>query len=133
MLKTALIFISLLLASCATSTPQLEYEVSQQQLLNLQQNSDNFLLVDVRSVDEFNQAHIPGAINIPHTELTDNMERMSEFKSKDIIVYCRSGRRAGIAIAELKQLGFAKLHHLTGDMNAWTDSNLATKSIGNNK
>ena len=47
-------------------------------------------------------------------------------KIKTVVVYCRSGRRAGIAEALLAEQGFSRLRHLSGDMNAWKKAHLPT-------
>ncbi|HET8705775.1 MAG TPA: rhodanese-like domain-containing protein [Pseudomonadales bacterium] len=92
--------------------------VSQQQLLELQSSSAKPLLVDVRSADEFKQGHVPGAINIPHDQV---QTRLSEFgaKDRDIILYCHSGRRSGLASQVLSAAGFSHVRHLEGDMMGW--------------
>ena len=51
--------------------------------------------LDVRSEAEFNEGHIEGAVNIPHTEVGERIGEMTEDKSAEIILYCRSGGRAG--------------------------------------
>jgi phage shock protein E len=71
------------------------------------------LLIDVRSPEEYARGHLPEAVNIPH----DQILAMSGFikdKSRDVILYCVSGRRAGKAQAELKSLGFNQVHNGTG-------------------
>ncbi|WP_211183419.1 rhodanese-like domain-containing protein [Thalassotalea sp. Y01] len=98
-------------------------DIEQQQLIDLQQSDEQFLLLDVRTAEEFQEGHIPGAVNISHTELAANLQKLESYKDKNIVVYCRSGRRAGIAIEELKQQGFKHLTHLQGDMNLWHENN----------
>lgn len=71
---------------------------------------ENVSLVDVRSPWEYQETHIPGAINIPLEEL---MARINELKSKNgpIIFYCRSGNRSAIAIQLLKQAGLKQIYN----------------------
>ncbi len=97
------------------------YEISQTQLISLQQaaKAQKFILLDVRSTEEFNQGHIPGAINISHDKIIDNLSMLTAYKNTEIIIYCRSGRRAGVAADLLAEHGFMQLSHLTGDMNGW--------------
>lgn len=106
----------------------LNSEVSQQQLLDMQSSNEHFLLLDVRSSEEFSDGHIPDALNIAHTELVTNLNNLFTFKDKNIVVYCRSGRRAKIAIDILKENGFKHVSHLTGDMNAWQAANMTVKT-----
>ncbi len=102
---------NLLVASPATDITQDEFIVLQKS------KESDFVLLDVRTAGEFSQGHIKGAINITHTEIVN---RLSEIpKDKKIIIYCRSGRRAGVAANALKKNGFHKLFHLDGDMNGW--------------
>ncbi|TRX55893.1 rhodanese-like domain-containing protein [Thalassomonas sp. M1454] len=103
---------------------KLSGEVSQQQLLDMQSTNENFLLLDVRTPEEFAAAHIPGAVNISHDELVSNLNNVFTYKDKNIVVYCRSGKRAGIAIDILKENGFRQAHHLSGDMNGWQAAGL---------
>lgn len=62
--------------------------------------------IDVRSAAEFQQGHLPGAINIPHTDIASRIQQVTSDKNARIQLYCRSGRRSGLAEAELKKLGY---------------------------
>ncbi len=64
------------------------------------------ILIDVRSAEEFKEGHLNGAINIPHDVIADKITGVSADKGKDIVVYCKSGRRAGVALQSLKSLGY---------------------------
>jgi len=81
------------------------------------------VILDVRTPEEFAQGHVPGAINIPHDKLADRIQEVMSAKNKDVVVYCRSGGRAGRAVDTLKAHGFEKLLHLEGDMLKWTEAN----------
>ena len=72
------------------------------------------ILIDVRSAEEFAQDHIPGAINIPHTEIAEKISSVAPDKSAEINLYCRSGRRVGVAIEALEKLGYKNTHNLGG-------------------
>ena len=65
---------------------------------------ENGTVVDVRSPQEFEGEHFPGAINIP---LEQVQQKVNDFKEmpKPIITYCRSGNRSGMAVSMLKQAG----------------------------
>ena len=82
----------------------------------------DIILLDVRSAEEFAEGHIPGAINIPHEEIDTYLESLSDYKNKPVVVYCRSGRRAKIAMDVLKKHNFTDLRHLEGDMMGWHDA-----------
>ncbi|MEO3679637.1 rhodanese-like domain-containing protein [Rheinheimera fenheensis] len=69
----------------------------------------NTVWLDVRSADEFAAGHVDGAINIPHTEIAARIGELQLAKDANIALYCGSGRRAGIAIETLQQLGYTRL------------------------
>ncbi len=82
-------------------------------------DADSIVILDVRTPAEFAAGHVPGAINIPHDEIPTRIAELEPSKGKTIVAYCRSGKRAGIALAALHDAGFAKLMHLIGDMPGW--------------
>lgn len=104
-------------------------KISQQELLTaLKAPNNNIVLLDVRSADEYNQGHVAGAINVSHSVVEDNLKKLSQYKDSTVVVYCRSGRRAGIAENILAENGFKNLRHLTGDMNGWLEAKLPVVS-----
>ena len=86
------------------------------------ESESDILILDVRTPEEFYSGHVPGAINISHTDLPKRIEEVYPYKDKDIIVYCEQGVRAGIAQDALRKAGFSSILHLEGDMEAWRDS-----------
>jgi rhodanese-related sulfurtransferase len=80
---------------------------------------ESFVIVDVRTPAEFAQGHVPGAINIPVDQVASRLDELSNAKDKDVVLYCRSGKRAAQAADVLKTNGFNKLLHLEGDMPKW--------------
>ena len=73
-----------------------------------------FIILDVRSEEEFNEGHIPGAILIPHEQIKDKAEDILHDKNIQILVYCRSGRRSKIAAEALVQLGYTHVKEFGG-------------------
>ncbi len=65
-----------------------------------------FTLLDARSPDEFAGGHVAGAVNVPHDDLGAHLAVLPEDKSAPVLVYCRSGRRAGLLVSELAELGY---------------------------
>ena len=70
------------------------------------------LVVDVRSEGEFQERHLPGAINIPLGRLGDEMARRAPDKEQAILLHCLSGTRSGMAKARLKQMGYRNVFNL---------------------
>jgi phage shock protein E len=62
--------------------------------------------IDVRAADEYAAGHITGAVLIPHDEIAQRIGELKLDKNADIRVYCRSGRRSGVAKDVLQQLGY---------------------------
>ena len=85
-------------------------------------SSEDYILIDVRTAEEYASGHIPTAINIPYDVIADNLP--TENKDAKIIVYCRSGRRSGIADGTLESLGYTNVIDFGGVSN-W-ESELAT-------
>jgi phage shock protein E len=81
----------------------------------------SLVVLDVRTPAEYAEGHVPGAINIPHTELAARIAELSGAREKDIVVYCRSGVRAEQALGVLGKAGFKRLYHLTGDYTRWSE------------
>jgi phage shock protein E len=93
--------------------------ISPQALLERQAKGDPSLFVlDVRTPQEFAAGHVPGAVNIPYDQVASQLGEIP--KDKDVVLYCKSGRRAGIAAEVLQASGYTKLGQLQGDMPAWS-------------
>ena len=76
-------------------------------------------VLDVRAPEEFVTGHVPGAVNIPYDQVAARLAEVP--KDKDVVLYCRSGRRAGMAAEVLAAQGYTRLKHLEGDMPAWIE------------
>ena len=64
---------------------------------------NNYIVVDVRTAEEYKESHVKGSLNIPYDEIDENIDLD---KSKTIMVYCKSGKRSSIAYNTLKALGY---------------------------
>ena len=65
--------------------------------------------IDVRSAEEFNSGHLQNAVNIPHDQIIEGIKSVSSDKNASINLYCRSGRRAEVALNELKKAGYTNV------------------------
>ncbi|MEG3766178.1 rhodanese-like domain-containing protein [Alteromonas sp. 14N.309.X.WAT.G.H12] len=86
--------------------------------------TEEWMLIDVRSPQEYAEGHIPGAINMPHDKIDGYIDQLQDAKDKPIIIYCRSGNRANIAMKKLEQQEFMDVSHLEGDIMGWRESGL---------
>ena len=84
------------------------------------------LILDVRTPEEYAKGHVPGALNIPHTEVEARLSELAGDKDRPVVVYCERGKRAGMAEATLAAAGYTDLYHLEGDMQAWRDAGRPT-------
>ncbi len=82
----------------------------------LQLIDDGAIILDVRTVEEFNREHIPNAINIP----LDQIDTIGFDKDSTIIVYCQTGMRSKEAILKMVDLGYTSLYNLDGGLLNWS-------------
>ena len=80
-------------------------------------SEDNFTIVDIRDDHSYDEAHIPGAINIPLNELGYRVFSLD--KTKDIIVYCFTGVTSQVACQILVNAGFKDVYSVIGGIKAW--------------
>ncbi len=94
--------------------------ISQTDLLGrLEKQDPGLVVLDVRTPAEFVAGHVPGALNVSHDQLPAKLAEVAAHKDKEVVLYCRSGRRTLIAEEILRGAGFTKLLHLEGDYLAW--------------
>lgn len=86
------------------------------------------LVLDVRTPEEYAAGHVPGALNLPHDQAAARLEELRPYRDRTIVLYCKSGRRAGIAADVLAQAGFGPLRHLAGDMPGWISAGLPVET-----
>ena len=75
---------------------------------------DGYVILDVRTQEEYDEAHIDGAILIPDYEIVAKAESVLKDKDQLILVYCRSGRRSKNAASELVSLGYTNVKEFGG-------------------
>jgi phage shock protein E len=119
------IAIALLCGAASASDPA--PSISPGELHARQQQGASLQILDVRTAEEYATGHVPGAVNIPYTDLTD---RLSEVESnKEVVIYCMRGPRARIGEETLQRAGVSKILHLEGGMSAWLESGLPVDGI----
>lgn len=75
---------------------------------------ENVLLIDVRSKEEFESEPLKRAIHIPHDQIGKEIEKFAKDKNTKIVLFCRSGARAGKARQTLIDLGYLNVNNLGG-------------------
>jgi phage shock protein E len=120
--------IALLATVGATSADNATPNIAADKLIERLDKKDAQLLVlDVRTPEEFAAGHVPGAVNISHDQLPNRIAEITHAKDKDVVVYCRSGKRAAIAEDLLAAQGFKSVMHLEGDMLKWSEEQRAVE------
>src|SRR6185437_871010 len=94
----------------------------------LREHGAGSLFVDVRERDEFVEGHMPGAQNIPLSEVSLALESLS--KAKRVYLSCLSGRRSSFAAETLAYLGFSDVVNVTGGFKAWLQAGLPVEKGG---
>ena len=77
-------------------------------------SEEGYIILDVRTQEEYDEGHIPGAIVISHEEIAEKAEDVLTDKDQLILVYCRSGRRSKIAAEALLELGYTNIKEFGG-------------------
>ncbi len=94
-------------------------QVSMDEAVAMMEESDNFIILDVRTEEEFLGGHIPGAVNLPNETIGDTDIAALADKTQLIFVYCRSGNRSKQASEKLAALGYTNIVEF-GGINDWT-------------
>ena len=89
-------------------------QITPAQAKEIMDTQDGYVILDVRTREEFDEAHIDGAILIPDYEIADKAESILKDKDQLILVYCRSGRRSKLAAEALVELGYTNVKEFGG-------------------
>ena len=86
--------------------------------------SVNPFILDVRTDAEYATGHIPNSTVIPVQILSENLDKLEEYKDMPIFVYCRSGNRSTTASKILIEEGFTKVYNLKNGIGDWQNQGL---------
>jgi len=95
--------------------------LSETEWVKLHDESEESVIIDVRTDDEFSTGYIGGAVNIDFymgNEFISEIDKLD--KSKSYFIYCKSGARSGQTCELMKQKGFKKVYNLEGGILGWT-------------
>ncbi len=111
-----------------TPTQIIENITPQEAFTLIQENENNpdFVIIDVRTPEEFADGHIENAVNIDYYSETfrDELNRLG--KNKTYLIYCRSGTRSGSALSIMEELNFGEVYNMSGGIIAWNGEGLPT-------
>ena len=88
--------------------------ITAEEAKQIMDSEEDYIILDVRTQDEYDQGHIPGAIVISHEEIAEKAAEVLTDKDQLILVYCRSGRRSKIAAEALVELGYTNIKEFGG-------------------
>jgi rhodanese-related sulfurtransferase len=92
------------------------------QLIKDNKDNENFIILDLRTFDEFQNSRIDNAVNysVFDYDFKEKIEKLD--KEKIYLAYCRTGNRSQAAINVMKKLGFKKIYHLKDGILKWEKS-----------
>ena len=111
--------VALLLVGCAAPAEEITYrQVNMDEAITMMEEESGYIILDVRTPEEFAERHIPGAINVANETIgTDEIPELPD-KDQLILVYCRSGNRSKQASEKLVALGYTNIVEF-GGINDW--------------
>lgn len=112
------LLLSLFVTGCASPGTAAYRRVSMQEAVDMMADEDGYIILDVRTAQEFASGHIPGAMLLPNEDIgTEEIAQLPD-KSQLILVYCRSGNRSKQAADKLVRLGYTNIVEF-GGINSW--------------
>ena len=109
----------LLLCGCTGEDAQAAYQqINMDEAITMMEEESGYIILDVRTPEEYAEKHIPNAINVPNESI--GTVEVLELPDKDqlILVYCRSGNRSKQASEKLVELGYTQIVEF-GGINDW--------------
>jgi rhodanese-related sulfurtransferase len=91
------------------------------------------LIVDLRTPPEFGIAHLPGAVNVPLSELEKRLDEVRPAKGRDLLIYCLNGNRTRQAEPILYSNDIDNFYHLEGSLEGWLKDNYPIEKGGVNR
>ena len=113
-----LLLAAVLLTACAQTTENhregVYVNITAEEAKEIMDSQEGYIILDVRTQEEYDQGHIPGAILIPDTEIEARAEQELPDKDQLLLVYCRSGRRSKLESEALVKLGYTNIREFGG-------------------
>ena len=119
-MKKLILFLltAMLLTGCGqankNSQEAVYMNITAEEAKQIMDREEGYIILDTRTQAEYDEGHIPGAIVIPHDEITEKAEQLLPNKDQLLLVYCRSGRRSKLAAEALVKLGYTNIKEFGG-------------------
>lgn len=123
-----ILLLAIFLVGCAGNAGKSGYrQIGMEEAVSIMEDESGYIILDVRTPEEFGEKHIPGAVNIPNE--TIGTEEISQLPNKEqlILVYCRSGNRSKQASGKLVALGYTNIVEF-GGINDWPGETVSEKN-----
>ena len=104
----------MLLTACGQNKGAVYVNITAEEAKEIMDTEVGYIILDVRTQEEYDEGHIPGAIVISHDEIKERAEGMLPDKDQLLLVYCRSGRRSKLAAEALVELGYTNIKEFGG-------------------
>lgn len=108
----------LLLTGCGAEDAPTYRQVSSDEAAAMMASESDYLILDVRTREEYEQGHIPGAVCVPNESIGSGELSALPRKDQLILVYCRSGNRSKKAAQALADLGYTSIYEF-GGISTW--------------
>lgn len=116
-MKKTIIVLSLLLfmSACVSNSNKTGYKkITAEQAEEMMDSEEDIVVLDARTLSEYNAGHIKNAVLIPDTDIKDKAQAILTDKNVKILVYCRTGRRSKLASDELIRMGYMNVYDFGG-------------------
>ena len=109
--------------------------ISRSELVERMDRGDDFVLLEALPTIVYNQARLPGAVNLPLEQISEMAPKLFPDRSTDIVVYCAGPRcvTSRRAVRELTALGYTRVRHYVGGKKDWFDAGLRIEVISNSR
>lgn len=104
----------MLLTACGQNKEAAYVNITAEEAKQIMDTEEGYIILDTRTQEEYDEGHIPGAIQISHDEIEEKAEGMLPDKDQLLLVYCRSGRRSKLAAETLVELGYTNIKEFGG-------------------
>ena len=110
----------ILLVGCFQGESKMQYQtITSEEAMKRFVEETDYIIIDVRTIEEYESGHIPGSINIPNETIQEEIEEKIPDKNQVIYIYCRSGNRSAQSAKKLVDLGYQNIYDF-GGINTWT-------------
>ena len=94
-----------------------------EKMIKTNQRDSAFVILDVRTPEEFNSGHLAGAVNVDYRS-SDFQNKIDELsKSRTYLLYCRTGHRSANALSLMKSKGYQRVYNMLGGITRWREEN----------